>query len=194
MSLHNFFTESHYWDNGSARPYCGVLGHSFIRRLCSRWNERSLYNHLPFSGEAHGTGGLSVKSLLQIVKQCDLTIFDICFIQIGENDVKTSKDDENGLNNHELMYALVDIVEEFERQGIRRVVFGSLFHRHHSGYNKRCNRLNKILRNIHADKLWDHGPHLMNNDVISTRDGVHLFRNQEPVFVDSIGSALYQLQ
>ena len=46
----------------------------------------SLCNSLPFSGEAHGTGGLSVISLLQILEQCDLSDFDICFVQIGEND------------------------------------------------------------------------------------------------------------
>ena len=47
----------------------------------------------------------------------------------------TAKDDPLGLNNHKLMHALTDIVEEFHRQGVRRVVFGSLFPRHHSGYN-----------------------------------------------------------
>ena len=25
MSLEDMFKESHYWDNGRARPYCGVL-------------------------------------------------------------------------------------------------------------------------------------------------------------------------
>ena len=193
MSLQDMFKESHYWDNGSERPYCGVFGHSFIRRLCRRWNNRSLYNNLPFSGEAHGTGGLSVTRLLQILRNSDLTPFDICFMQIGENDIKTEEDDELCLNNHELMYALVDVVKEFQKQGVRRVGFGSLFHRHHSGYNKRCKRLNKMLRNIHPDKLWDHGPRLMNNEVIDTWDHVHLFKDQEPVFADSIGEALYQL-
>ena len=164
----------------SSRPYSGVFGHSFIRRLCRRWNEGSLYNSLPFSGEAHGTGSLSIISLLSILEQCDLSDFDICFVKIGENDVKTAKD------NHELMNALINVVNEFHRQGVKRVVFGSLFHRHHSGYNKRCNRLNKILRNMHPDKLWDHGTQLMNNDVISTWDHVHLHRDQEPVFVASI--------
>ena len=33
----------------------------------------------------------------------------------------------------------------------------------------------------------------MNNDVISTWDHVHLHRDQEPVFVASIGDALYEL-
>ena len=61
-----------------------------------------------------------------------------------------AEDGPFGINNHELMHALINIVEEFHRQGVRRVVFGSLFPRHHSGYNKRCNRLNKLLRK-HAD-------------------------------------------
>ena len=81
-----------------------------------------MYNSLPFSGEAHGTGGLSVISPLQILEQCDLSDFDICFVQIGENDVKTAKDDQLGLNNHELMHALINVVNEFHRQGITRVV------------------------------------------------------------------------
>ena len=87
-------------------------------------------------------------SLLQILEQCDLTNYDIYFVQIGENDVKTAKDDPLGLNKHDLMHALINIVEEFHRQGVRRVVFVPLFPRHHSGYNKRCNRLNKPLRNM----------------------------------------------
>ena len=87
-------------------------------------------------------------SLLQILEQCDLTDYDICFVQIGENDVKTAKDDPFSLNNHDLMHALINIVEEFHRQGVRRVVFVPLFPTHHSGYNKRCNRLNKLLRNM----------------------------------------------
>ena len=62
------------------------------------------------------------------------------------NDVKTAKDDLLGLNIHELMHALINIVEGFHRQGVRRVVFGPLFLRHHSVYNKRFNRLNKLLR------------------------------------------------
>ena len=129
MSLQNMVKESHYWDNGLARPYCGVLGHSLIQRLCRiRWNEGSLYNSLPFSGEALGTGGLSVISLLQILEQCDLTDYDICFVQIGENDVKTAiKHDPLGLNNHDLMHVLINIVKEFHRQGVRRVVFVPLF-------------------------------------------------------------------
>ena len=62
------------------------------------------------------------------------------------NDVKTAKDDSLGLNTHELMHALINIVAQFHKQGVRRVVFGSLFLRHHSVYNKRCNWLNKLLR------------------------------------------------
>ena len=58
-------------------------------------------------------------SLLQILEQCDLTDYDICFVQIGENDVKTAKDDPLGLNNYDLMHALINIVEEFNRQGVR---------------------------------------------------------------------------
>ena len=72
-------------------------------------------------------------SLLQILEQCDLTDYDICFVQIGENDVKTAKDDSTGLNNHNLMHALINIVEEFHRQCVRRLVFVPLFPRHHSG-------------------------------------------------------------
>ena len=46
-----------------------------------------------------------------------------------------------------ITHALINIVEEFHRQGVRRVMFGSLvFPRHHGGYNKRCSRLNKLPR------------------------------------------------
>lgn len=151
MSLEEYFKESHYWYNGWERPCCSVLGHSFIRRLCDRWHRRSLYNDLPFSGEAHGTGGLSVIRLLKILESTDLSNFDVCLIQIGENDVKMDGEiDGRGmptLNNHELMYALRDVVREFRRQGFQRVVFGSLFLRHNSGYNRRCKRFNKMVRN-----------------------------------------------
>ena len=62
-------------------------------------------------------------SHLQNLEQCDLTDYDICFVQIGGNVVKTAKDDPLGLNNDDLMHALINIVEEFHRQGVRRVVF-----------------------------------------------------------------------
>ena len=86
--------------------------------------------------------------------------YDICFVQIGENDVKTAKDDPLGLNNHDLMHVLINIVEEFHRQGVRRVVFVPLFPRHHSGYNKRCNRLNKLLRNMPDANIMSHSDHM----------------------------------
>ena len=72
-------------------------------------------------------------SLLQISEQCDHTDYEICFVQIGENDVKTAKNDQLGLNNHDLMHALINIVKEFHRQDVRRVVFVPLFPRHYSG-------------------------------------------------------------
>ena len=99
-------------------------------------------------------------SHLQILEQCDLTDYDICFVQIGENDVKTAKDDPLGLNNHELMHALIIIVEVFHRQGVRRVVFVPLFPRHHSRYNKRCDRLNKLLRNMPDANIMSHSDHM----------------------------------
>ena len=71
-----------------------------LQRLCRRWNQGSLYNSLTFSKEAYGFGGLLVTSLFQILDQCDLTNYDICFVQIEENEVKPAKDDPFGLNNH----------------------------------------------------------------------------------------------
>lgn len=176
------FKESHYWYNGSG-PYCGVFGHSFIRRLCVRWNERSLFTDLPFSGEAHGTGSLTIDRLLQLLRGRNLSKFDVCFVQIGENDMMD-------LSNHQLMYRLVSIIDEFRRQGVRRVAFGCMFQRLDRQYNKRAKRLNKILRKLQRRHLWDHGPELINNEVITTRDGVHLWRSVEPLFASSIADAL----
>ena len=123
-----------------------------------------LNNSLTFSGEALETGGLSVISLLQILEHCDLptasTDYDICFIQIGENDSKPAKDDPLGLNIHDLMHALINIVDEFHRQCVRRVVFVPLLPKHHSGYNKRCNRLNKLLRNMPDANIMSHSDHM----------------------------------
>ena len=179
------FKESHYWYSGSG-PYCGIFGHSFIRRLCVRWNQRTLPRILPFSGEAYGTGGLTLDRLLELLRQRHLAKFDVCYVQIGENDVLS-------LSNHQLMYKLVNIIHEFQRQGVRRVVFGSLFHRHDRRYNKLCKRLNKILRKLHADKLWDHSKRLISNDAIHPRDKVHLRRDREADFASSIADALRYL-
>ena len=71
-----------------------------LRHLCRRWNQGSLCNILTFSEVAYGFGGLLVTSLFQILDLCDLTNYDICFVQIGENDVKAAKDEPLGLNNH----------------------------------------------------------------------------------------------
>ena len=72
----------------------------------------------------------------------------------------TAKDDPLGLNNHDLMHALINIVEEFQRQGVRHVVFVPLFPRHHSGYNKRCNRHTKLLRNMPDVNIMSHSDHM----------------------------------
>ena len=175
------FKETHYWDNGSG-PYCGIFGHSFIRRLCARWNRRN-HTDLPYSGEAHGNSGLTVDELLHLLRNRNLAKFDVCFVQIGENDMMY-------LTNHQLMYRLLRIINEFHRQGVRRVAFGSMFLRHDRQYNKRAKRLNKILRKLQRRYLWDHGPQLINNEVISTRDGVHLWRSEEPLLASRIAEAL----
>ena len=178
------FDDSYYWNNGSG-PYCGVFGHDFIRRLCTRWNHSRLYTDLPFSGEAHGTDNLTAHRLLQLLRDSHLAKFDIVFVQIGENDL-------TDITVHHLMFKLVSIVEEFRRQGVRRVVFGCMFQRHNRPYNKRAKQLNKILRKIPKTKqhLWDHDPDLINNDVISSKDGVHLWRSAESLFASSIADAL----
>ena len=106
-----------------SHPYCGIFGHSFIKRLCRRWNYRSLHTKLPYCGEAHGTAGLKTYQLLNILRRSKLAKFDIVFIQIWENDVLD-------MNNHQLMHALIDIYNEFRRQGVRHIVFGTMFHRH----------------------------------------------------------------
>ena len=113
------FKESHYWDNGWVRPYCGVFGTVLFYAFEEGGTRDRNTTAFIFSGEAHGFGGLSVTSLLQILDQCDLTEYDICFVQIGENDVKTAKDDPLRLNNREFMHALINIVEQFHRQGVQ---------------------------------------------------------------------------
>ena len=70
-----------------------------LRRLCRSWNQGSLYNSLTFSEKAYRFGGLLVTSLFQILDKCDLTHYDIRFLQIGENENKAAKDDPLGLNN-----------------------------------------------------------------------------------------------
>ena len=60
------------------------------------------------------------------------------FVKIGVNDMMHN-------NNHQLMYPRMGIIDEFRRQGVRRVVFGCMFLRHDRQYNKRAKRLNKIL-------------------------------------------------
>ena len=96
-------------------PYFGIYGHSFIHRLCFRWNQRTHPRIFPFSSEAYGTGGLTLDRLLELLRQRRLAKFDICYIQIGENDVLS-------LSNHQLMYKLANIIHEFQRQGLCRVV------------------------------------------------------------------------
>ena len=75
-----------------------------------------------------------------------------------------AKDGPLGINYHELMHALISIVKEFHRQGVRRLVFASLFPGHHSGYNKRWKPLNTLLRK-HADvNPISHSDHMTRNE------------------------------
>ena len=85
---------------------------------------------------------MSVESPALREPEIQMTGASHLLVQISENDAKTAKDDPLGLNNYELVHALINIVEEFHRQGVRLERFDSLFPRHHSGYNSRCNRLN----------------------------------------------------
>ena len=179
------FQDSHYWNNQRG-PYCGVFGHDFVRRLCTRWNHGRLHTDLPYSGEAHGTDGLTLDQLLQLLQDRQLAKFDVCFVQIGENDMFS-------MNFWMLMKRLVRIVEEFQLQGVRRVVFGCMFQRHDRLYNKRAKLVNKILQKLQKQHLWDHGPVLINNQVISEKDGVHLWRFAEALFASSIVGALTSL-
>ena len=132
MSLQDMFKESRYRDNGWARLYCGIHGHSFILRLCRMWNEGSLYNSLYILGRSS-----QIRRSISHQPSSD-------FRPVRALLTMTSALSRSGkmmsrqlrLNNHELMHALINIVEEFHRQGVRRVVFGSLFLRHQSLYNK----------------------------------------------------------
>ena len=72
---------------GWARPYCGVFGTVLFYAFAEGETSDRYTTAFIFSGEAHGFGGLSVTSLLQILDQCDLTDYDICFDKIGENGV-----------------------------------------------------------------------------------------------------------
>ena len=91
------------------------------------------------------------------------------------------------------MYVLVDIVREFQQQGVRRIMYGTMFQRLDRQYNKRAKRLNKILRKLQKHYLWEHGPGLINNDVIDPKDGVHLRKSAERLFAISIADALSYL-
>ncbi|KAL4226268.1 hypothetical protein ACF0H5_014252 [Mactra antiquata] len=180
--MDKLFQQSYYWGNGR-QPYCGLFGHSFIKRLCKKPH---YWRHMPFSGEAHGTGGLRTSTLLQLLRRCNLSKFDAIFIQIGENDMLD-------MNNHQLMYALVAVYEEARRQGVRHVCFGSMFLRHNRNHNKRAKRLNKILWNIHPSKVWFHDSGLISTASIDPRDRCHLKRNEEKNFADSIARCLHHL-
>ena len=176
------FADRFFWQNGRG-PYCGIFGHSFIRRLCSRWRRGCrTADALPWSGEAYGTGGLGVEKMQHLLRYFNLAKFDCIFIQIGENDMLN-------YNNRQLLHAMMRVYEEC-RQGVRHVRFGTLFPRHQRRYNKLRKRLNKILLKMHPDRMWVHQASLMENTSLSLRDGVHLNESSERDFVVSIAEAL----
>ena len=122
--------------------------HSFILRLCRMWSEGSLYNGLYIlrgSSRIRRSISHQPSSDFRPVRPYRLRNL-LCPDRGGGDDVKTANDDPLGLNNQELMNALIIIAEEFHRHGVRCEVFGSLFPRHQSLYSKRINRLNKLLR------------------------------------------------
>ena len=79
MSLHDMFKESSYWDNGSERPNCGVLGQFYSTAM------QTMERTIPVQQSTLLWIRRSIR-LLQILQNNDLTNFDIFFIQIGEND------------------------------------------------------------------------------------------------------------
>ena len=62
-----------------------------------------------------------------------------------------------------------------------------------SSIQKRAKRLNKILRKLQKHYLWkwEHGPGLINNDIIDPKDRVHLRKFAEGLFASRIADALF---
>ena len=52
------------------------------------------------------------------------------------------------LSNHQLMYALVDIIREFQGQGVRRIMFGTMF--------QRLDRIHTTNRLKNWTRSWEH--------------------------------------
>ena len=116
---------SHYRD--TAPLHAALVGHSFISRLRHYMRSHPRASNLNLNIEnymitVHGRGGLRIS---QLARSSDLLEFsatpDVCFLQIGENDI-SSRDDAHIVRD---ILSLASYMHE--GLGIRSVIIGQLF-------------------------------------------------------------------
>ena len=127
-----------------------LIGHSFITRLRSYVRQNPTLTNFnlkedQFSFIFCARGGLRIS---QLVQSSDFLSFDIrpdlCFLQIGENDI-LSGDEQSIARN---ILSLASYLHE--GMGISHVIIGQLFHRQpwasSSDFNSRIVRVNNLIK------------------------------------------------
>lgn len=183
-----------------------ILGHSFIRRLrdfvlsTPEYSNLRLYSS-QFSVEFRARGGLSIRQLANSPQLTDFVDQDVCFLQIGSNDLCDPaipvKDIANGITS---FASFLIAAEKVKVVIIGQVLFRSP-HATDPDYNNRVRELNVLLKSICVNsdanlRFWHHYgfwkdpnlPHL-------SPDGVHLQNprvNARPMqkYAQSIKSAV----
>ncbi|KAJ8303889.1 hypothetical protein KUTeg_017472, partial [Tegillarca granosa] len=130
-------TDSYHW-NGPGPKVC-VLGHSFVRRLCTAWKSSRLTRKLSFSGSAFGTGGMKLDDMEKVARSEHWGQYKVIFLQIGENDIMT-------LTKRQIVKKIYSISRALIESGVQFTLFGSFFDRHDRRYNKRVQKLRKWVR------------------------------------------------
>lgn len=161
-----------------------LMGHSFIRRLndymASSVSDRNLRLRRDlFSVQVKARGGLSVPQMARCRFYTEfIEVPDICYIQIGENDL-----DNKDITIQKLVEQIVSFVKYLVIGiGVRRVVVGQLFRRQPWAvsvidFNSRVIEVNlkleEELRDIEGALFWHHRGFWNSLDFLA-RDGVHI--------------------
>lgn len=168
-----------------------VIGHSYIRRLGRFIGDNPEYANLrlnenEFSVLIRGQGGLTVRGLAASKSLCSFSRPpDICFLQIGGNDVLSYAPDKIARDIISLTNFLIDGV------GVKHMVIGQLIRRDPRksppGYNEAVVEVNKILDSVTTSlpnvTFWKHRGFWANLRYLGP-DGVHLATksyNNDPV-------------
>ena len=154
-----------------------VVGHSFVKRLGRMVGsgEKNVRGH---DVEFWGFSGATIQRIRQYASRWDLSKFCIVYVELGTNDLCSSRSAEAVVQD------LLDLVHLLQERGATKVVLGEILHRRKMReggpsveiFRAKVNVVNSNLREralvIAGCRVWTHDK--VRSASLLAEDGVHL--------------------